>query len=61
MADEKTEAKKTNEKKAYTEWLKKDYGYIIDKLELSDIQKHFLRTRWLDQVLWMEGRANIAQ
>lgn len=61
MADEKTEAKNINEKWAYTERLKKDFGDIIDKLELTDIQKHFLRSRWLDQVLWMEGRANSAQ
>jgi hypothetical protein len=61
MEEEKTETKKINEKKTYTEWLKKEYGDIIDTLELSDIQKLFLRSRWLDQVLWMEGRANAAQ
>jgi hypothetical protein len=30
---------------------------VIDKLKLEDIQKEFLRARWLDQVTWMEGRA----
>ena len=61
MADEKTESKKINEKMAYMERMKKGYGDIIDKLEISDMQKHFLRSRWLDQVFWMEGRANSTQ
>ena len=61
MEQEKTEAKKVNEKKAYTEWLKEDYRNIIESLGLSEMQQHFLRSRWLDQVLWMEGRANSAQ
>jgi len=28
---------------------------------VSGLQKHFLRSRWLDQVLWMEGRAGSAR
>jgi hypothetical protein len=31
---------------------------VINKLKLEDIQKEFLRARWLDQVTWMEGRAD---
>jgi hypothetical protein len=46
---------------AYHQWLKKDLGTLIDALELSDLQKHFLRSRWLDQVIWMEGRADNAR
>jgi hypothetical protein len=34
---------------------------IIEKLHLHDLQKEFLRLRWLDQVLWMEERANNAK
>ncbi|MBW4631678.1 MAG: DUF4231 domain-containing protein [Iphinoe sp. HA4291-MV1] len=30
---------------------------LIETLELSDLQKHFLRSRWLEQVSWMGGRA----
>jgi len=42
----------------YVDWLKKDLDELIEALELSSLRKHFLRSRWLDQVLWMEGRAN---
>ncbi len=42
---------------SYREWLKQDLGALIEALELSDLQKHFLRSRWLDQVLF---RANLA-
>jgi hypothetical protein len=30
---------------------------LIDSLELSDLQKHLLRSRWLEQVRWLEDRA----
>lgn len=43
---------------SYRDYLKQDLSGLIEALELSDLQKHFLRSRWLDQVLWMEGRAN---
>jgi hypothetical protein len=46
---------------AYREWLRKDLGGLIEELDLSDLQKHFLRSRWLDQVLWMEGKADGAR
>jgi len=46
---------------AYREWLKKDLGTLIEALNLPDLQKHFLRSRWLDQVLWMEGKADRAR
>ena len=42
---------------AYRQWLKQDFGELIDLVDLSDIQKRFLRSRWLDQVLWTEGKA----
>ena len=48
-------------KNAYRDWLKQDLGSIIDDLGLSDLQKHFLRSRWLDQVLWMEGKSATCQ
>ncbi len=46
---------------AYHQQLKKDLGELIDSLELSDLQKRCLRSRWLDQIIWMEGRANKAR
>ena len=42
---------------SYQDWLKQDLGTVIDSLPVEDVQHHFLRSRWLDQVLWMEGRA----
>lgn len=46
---------------AYREWLKQDLGALIDALELPDLNKRFLRSRWLDQVIWMEGKAEGAR
>lgn len=48
-------------KNTYRDRLKQDLDSLIDALELSDLQKHFLRSRWLDQVLGMEGRADACQ
>jgi len=45
----------------YFDWLKTDLNALIDELELSDMRKHMLRSRWLDQVLWMEHRADWAR
>jgi hypothetical protein len=50
-----------SKKDPYREWLKQDLGSLIDALQLSELQKHFLHSRWLDQVLWMEGKADHAQ
>jgi hypothetical protein len=38
--------------------LRSELERIIEKLDLEPLQKEFLRLRWLDQVLWMEERAN---
>lgn len=48
-------------KQSYHDWLKQDFGTLIDGLELDDLHKRFLHSRWLDQVLWMEKRANSAR
>lgn len=45
-------------KDPYREFLKQDFSELFDKLELGDIQRHFLRSRWLDQVMWMEKKAS---
>jgi len=44
-------------KDPYKEWLKEDFGKIFAMLKLEELQTHFLRSRWLDQVLWMESKA----
>jgi hypothetical protein len=38
-------------------WLKGDFASMIDTLSLSEREKHFLRSRWLEYVLWMESAA----
>lgn len=48
-------------KNTYREHLKKDMADLIDQLEITDLQKRFMKARWLDQVLWLEGRANQAR
>ncbi|KAM3094634.1 DUF4231 domain-containing protein [Phormidesmis sp. 146-12] len=45
----------------YNDHLKQEFGKLIDLVELPPLQKEFLRSRWLDQVLWMEGRAASAR
>ena len=48
-------------KDSYSEYLKKEFSNLFETLELDDKQKHYLRSRWLEQILWMEGRANRAR
>ncbi|HEY9650200.1 MAG TPA: DUF4231 domain-containing protein, partial [Coleofasciculaceae cyanobacterium] len=38
-----------------------DIESLIEMLGLSQLQQHFMRSRWLDQVKWMEGKAKQAQ
>ncbi|WP_404785765.1 DUF4231 domain-containing protein [Altericista sp. CCNU0014] len=51
----------TNIKKDYAQQLREEYAQVIDRLELDEQQKRYLKSRWLDQVLWMDGRANHAR
>lgn len=48
-------------KNTYREYLKKEFTEIIDELELPDAQKRFMKSRWLDQLLWLEGKADRAR
>src|SRR5437762_7032767 len=41
----------------YTAALTRQFSGRIDELELDDLGKHFLRDRWLDQLLWFEANA----
>ncbi len=40
---------------------KPDLAEVIEMLELSDLQKHFMRSRWLEQVKWIGGKAKKAK
>jgi hypothetical protein len=48
-------------KDSYLPRLQKSFESLIEKTELDERQRDFLRSRWLDQVIWMEGRAITAQ
>ncbi|NEP12330.1 MAG: DUF4231 domain-containing protein [Symploca sp. SIO2C1] len=47
-------------KNSYQEYLKQEFTELIDKLELPDLNKQFMKSRWLDQLLWLEGKAERA-
>jgi hypothetical protein len=42
---------------SYEETMKQDFAALIDGVEVPELAKRFLRLRWLDQMLWAEGRA----
>jgi len=44
-------------KMTYRDYLKQEMSDLIDQLDLSDLRKQFIKGRWLDQLLWLEGRA----
>lgn len=45
----------------YLTELRKTFEGLVAQTDLSDSQQGFFSSRWLDQVLWMEGRAAKAQ
>ena len=63
MPDNSLEAKNVetiseqNKPKKYRDQLKEEICSLIDRIELSDLQKQFMKSRWLDQLMWLEGRA----
>jgi hypothetical protein len=42
---------------SYPDWLKTEFGALIDELDLHPMRKRLLKSRWLDQVAWLEGKA----
>lgn len=48
-------------KDSYREYLRQDFQKVIDTLNLPELEKHFLTARWLEQVLWMEGKSGRSQ
>jgi hypothetical protein len=39
----------------------RDLAEMIDAIELPELNKRYLKARWLDQVLWAEGRAKTSR
>jgi hypothetical protein len=48
-------------KRSYPDWLKAEFGALIDELDLRPMRKRLLKSRWLDQVAWLEGKADRAR
>jgi hypothetical protein len=46
---------------SYEQRLRDELAQIIGQLQLSPLQQRCLRVRWVDTVLWMEGRAGHAR
>ncbi len=44
-------------KNSYQEYIKQEFTDLINKLDLSELQKQFMKSRWLDQTLWLENQA----
>lgn len=40
---------------------KSELDGLIDMLDLPELQQHFMRSRWLEQVKWMEDKAGKAK
>jgi Protein of unknown function (DUF4231) len=38
-------------------WLEEDLGGLIEEMRLPPGESHFLRSRWLESILWMEAAA----
>ena len=49
---------KMAEKKSYSQYLKEQFKGLIDSIELDELQKKFIKTRWLEQLVWLENKAN---
>ncbi|MDF0674744.1 MAG: hypothetical protein P0120_10485 [Nitrospira sp.] len=39
------------------EQMRSEMGKLIEALELPELNKQFLRARWLEQVIWMDEKA----
>jgi len=48
-------------KEKYTQRIKAEFIDQIDSLTLGEKQKTYLKSRWLDQLIWMENKAERAQ
>jgi hypothetical protein len=42
-------------KSDYTQKMKKELMQLIDSLNLEEMPKNFIKSRWLDQLMWMES------
>ena len=52
-----TTSPEIKEFKNYNEQFKHEMKSLIEQIELSDLQRQFMKSRWMSQMLWLEGRA----
>lgn len=45
------------DKKSSLNYLQEQFNHIIDGLEVNDLSKEYLKSRWLDQLCWFDKRA----
>ncbi|ACK69897.1 conserved hypothetical protein [Gloeothece citriformis PCC 7424] len=57
MAEEQPISQRQTKPLSYREELKQNISQLIEQLDLSSLQKQFMKSRWLDQLMWLEGRA----
>jgi hypothetical protein len=43
---------------AAVNYLERELGGLVDKLQVTETEKEYLRSRWLSQIMWMDGKAN---
>ena len=48
-------------KESYKQFLKSNLSGMIDRLDLDEFRKDALKSRWLDQLLWLESNASKAK
>lgn len=42
---------------SYRDWLETEFSELIDGLDVDAQRKRYLKSRWLDQIVWTEGQA----
>lgn len=47
----------STEPNSYRDRVKQEMSSLIENIELSDLQRQFMKSRWLSQLLWLESRA----
>ncbi|MEO0849742.1 MAG: DUF4231 domain-containing protein, partial [Cyanobacteria bacterium J06648_1] len=57
LSQTKQNAENLAEPKNYSDRFKQEMHSLIEQIELSDLQRQFMKSRWLSQMLWLESRA----
>ena len=47
--------------RSYSQWLAAEFGSLIDDVDVDERRRRFLKSRWLDQVVWTEKKAGRAR